>query len=80
MAEVVNLQDVQQKLYERLKPSGWADKLKMFLLSDDFSRILKRLYDEATAGKRFTPQLKQVFRAFEECPYKDLKVVIIGQD
>ena len=78
--ESVNIQEVQAKLYERLKPSGWGDKLKGFLLSDDFNRILSTLLIEAKDGKRFTPVVKQLFRAFEECPYDKLKVVMIGQD
>lgn len=76
----VNLEEIKVKLHERLKPSGWGDKLKTFILSDDFDKILKTLLKEAQAGHRFTPPLKQVFRAFEECPYDKLKVVIIGQD
>lgn len=76
----VDLGEIKQKLYERLKPSGWGDKLKTFIISQDFDKILKQLLQEAKEGQRFTPVLKQVFRAFEECPYKDLKVVIIGQD
>lgn len=78
--ESVNLQEIQTKLYERLKPSGWGDKLKGFLLSDDFLRILQTLLNEAKDGRRFTPQVRQLFRAFEECPYNDLKVIMIGQD
>jgi uracil-DNA glycosylase len=31
-------------------------------------------------SKRFTPPLKQVFKAFEECPVDSLKVIMIGQD
>ena len=80
MTETINLKDIQSKLYERLKPSGWADKLKGFLLSDEFYKILEELYKEAQEGKRFTPPLKQLFRAFEECPYDKLKVIMIGQD
>jgi uracil DNA glycosylase len=38
------------------------------------------LYTLSQDDKRFTPPLKQVFRAFEECPYDKLQVVIIGQD
>jgi len=76
----INLEDVKFKLYERLKPSGWADKLKTFILSDAFDSILMQLLSEVKANDRFTPTLKQVFRAFEECPYDDLKVVMIGQD
>ena len=78
--ENVDLRDTQIKLYERLKPSGWGDVLKTFLLSTDFESILEILLKQAKEGKRFTPQLKLVFKAFEACPLKDLKVVIIGQD
>lgn len=83
MAEIVNtinLEEIKGKLYEKLKPSGWGDKLKTFIMSDDFDKILRKLLAEVKDGQRFTPVLKQVFRAFEECPYKDLKVVMIGQD
>ena len=76
----INLSEVKDKLYEKLKPSGWGDKLKTFIVSDDFDKILKFLLAEAQAGKRFTPVLKQVFRAFEQCQFKDLKVVMVGQD
>lgn len=75
----VNLEDIRMKLYERLKPSGWADKLKTFLLSDYFMRILERLYKESQLKSHFTPELKYLFRAFEECPYKDLQLVFVGQ-
>jgi uracil-DNA glycosylase len=80
VSNTIDLKDIKDKLYERLKPSGWADKLKTFLLSEDFDKILTTLYSEAKSGHRFTPPLKKVFRAFEECPYNDLKVIVIGQD
>lgn len=76
----VNIEEVKMKLYENLKSSGWGDKLKSFILSSDFDRILNQLLADAKQGKRFTPVLKQVFRAFEECPLDRLKVVMVGQD
>lgn len=76
----INLEEVKLKLYERLKPSGWANVLKTFILSDAFDSILLELLKEAQSGSRFTPPLKSIFRAFEECPYKDLKVVWLSQD
>lgn len=76
----MTLKEVQQKLYENLKESGWGDKLKMFIMSQDFYQILETLYQESQAGDKFTPVIKDLFKAFQECPYKDLKVVIIGQD
>jgi len=76
----VDIEATKLKLYEKLKPSGWGDKLRTFIMSEDFTKILMHLLKEAREGKRFTPQLKQVFRAFEECPYSELKAVILGQD
>ena len=76
----MTLKEIQLKLYEKLKPSGWGDKLKMFLLSDEFTQILEHLYKNSQADKKFTPILKDLFRAFEECPYDKLSVIIIGQD
>lgn len=76
----VNLEEIQLKLYDKLKPSGWGDRLRSFIMSTDFENILKQLLKEAQGSNRFTPPLKQVFRAFEECPYNELKVVVMGQD
>jgi uracil-DNA glycosylase len=76
----VNIEEIKQKLYEKLKPSGWGDKLKSFILSSDFDKILQKLENEANEGKRFVPQLKYMFSAFEKCPYDKVKVVIVGQD
>jgi uracil-DNA glycosylase len=78
--EKPKLDEIKQKLYEKLKPSGWADKLKGFLLSSQMDDVLKTLESDVMDGNRFTPVLKNVFKAFEECKYSDLKVVIISQD
>ena len=80
MTESVDLLLIKQKLIDKLKPSGWSSKLRGFVMSSDFDVILDTLYRLREDGKRFTPPLKQVFRAFEECAVDDLKVVIIGQD
>ena len=80
MSNNVNIDEIQLKIYEKLKESGWGDKLKTFILSNDFNSILNTLLLEVQQDKRFTPTLKQVFRAFECCNLKDLKVLILGQD
>lgn len=78
--EKINIEDIKMKLYQNLKPSGWGDKLKSFILSDDFDKILSQLLSEAKSGKRFTPVLKQLFRFFEECPLQELKIIMVSQD
>lgn len=80
MTQTVDLAEIKCKLIEKLTPSGWATKLRGFILSSDFDKILDKLLAERDANKRFTPPLKHVFRAFEECPEKDLKIIMIGQD
>lgn len=80
MTQTVDLAQIKSKLIEKLTPSGWAIKLRGFIQSSDFDKILENLLQERDEGKRFTPPLKYAFRAFEECPISDLKVVIIGQD
>jgi uracil DNA glycosylase len=76
----MDLQEIKQKMFTKLEPSGWDRVLKSFIFSSDFDEILTRLWSLSQDNKRFTPPLKQVFRAFEECPYNKLQVVFIGQD
>ena len=78
----INPEEVASKMYNILKESGtgWHDLLKGFLLSNDFVKILNTLEDLVNDDKRFTPPLKDVFRAFTECPKDNLKVIVIGQD
>lgn len=64
----MTLKDIQLKLYEQLVPSGWGAKLKMFLLSDEFYKILETLHANSQDGKHFTPLIKDMFRGFKECP------------
>ena len=76
----MEIKEIQDKLITKLKFSGWSTKLRGFLLSSDFESILQKLYNDSQSGKKFTPILKNIFRAFEECEYDDLKVVMISMD
>jgi len=76
----MNLEEIKQKMFDKLEPSGWGRVLKSFIFSGDFDNILTKLYTLSQEDKRFTPPLKQVFRAFEECPYDKLQIVMVGQD
>lgn len=80
MENKLNIEEIKQKMFEKLEPSGWSRIFKPFIFSSEFDDILIKLYNVSQKGKRFTPPLKQVFRAFEECSYDKLQVVIIGQD
>lgn len=76
----MNTEEYKQKIFERLEINGWGEVLKSFIFSLEFEKVLTTLYSLTKEDKRFTPPLKQVFRAFEECPLNKLNTVIIGQD
>jgi uracil-DNA glycosylase len=59
---------------------GWWCKLSPFLLSSHMRTIGGTLTREITQGATITPTLDDTFRAFKECPYNNLKVVILGLD
>lgn len=80
MKEKLNIEDIKQKIFDKLQPSGWGQKLKPFLFSGDFDNILMQLHKLSIQNKKFTPTVKDLFRAFEECPYDELKVVMVGQE
>lgn len=74
------IDETKIKLISRLQESGWGEVLRLFLNSEDFTKIIAKLYDLSTGDKKFTPPLKYVFRAFEQCSWSKTKVVMIGQD
>ena len=80
MLDSVNLQDVKEKIIDKLADSGWGNKLRTFIKSSEMDDILETLLKEALDNKRFTPKVKDIFNAFTACPYDKTRVVIIGQD
>ena len=67
MKKLINIED------------GWYHKLKHVIESDkflDFGRFLK----EERTNKEIYPYKEEVFRIFNDVPFNDVKVVIIGQD
>jgi len=64
-----------------VEPLGsWGDILKPFIVSPDCDEIYRQLRELKVAGKKITPVPEQLYRAFKECPYEDLKCVFILQD
>jgi len=66
-------------MIDNLSDSGWCDVLKSEFVSDYFNNLQGFLNVE---GENYTvyPPYKEVFSAFNLTPFKDVKVVIIGQD
>jgi uracil-DNA glycosylase len=80
MSDKIDIDEIKDKIYAKLEPSGWARVLRGFIYSSEFENIVLSLARQTRDGKRFTPTMKNWFRAFEECPYDELKVIIVGQD
>ena len=80
MENKININEIKEKISDRLKESGWSKVLKSYIFSNDFEDSIKKLVTFVSQDQRFTPPLKNIFRAFEECPLNKLKVVVIGQD
>ena len=60
--------------------SEWSTILNPFVDSPSFDNVFNFLESAVSNGQRFTPPFKDVFNAFKECTYDNLKVVIVGQD
>jgi uracil-DNA glycosylase len=66
--------------FENKFEKGWGEKLRPFIESKECDEIYKFLKERSRLGHKILPNSNVIYRAFQECAYKDLKVVIIGQD
>ena len=82
----MNIKEIQEKFMNKLSDASespytsWAETLWNTIHSKAFSDPLLELAKEVDNGKKFTPKFRDLLRAYEMCPYRDLKVVIVGQD
>ncbi len=59
---------------------SWKEQLKNEFRQPYFTEIVNFLKAEKAAGKVIYPPGKFIFNAFNTTPFKDVKVVILGQD
>jgi uracil-DNA glycosylase len=57
---------------------SWHPKIKPFIESEECDGIYDVLKRESKRGKKIAPLSSDVFRAFKETPYDDLKMVLVG--
>ena len=75
-----NINKFKNQIKSDSEISGWDAILNPFVDSKSFDDVFSFLETAVTNGLRFTPPFKDVFNAFKECTYDNLKVVIVGQD
>jgi len=63
----------------KIHPS-WLSILKEEFGKKYFEDLIKFVKEEYAGGKKIYPEGKNIFRAFELCPFENVKVVILGQD
>jgi uracil-DNA glycosylase len=74
----ITIDKIKEIFITKLQKSGWDIPLRSFIYSTEFEKIINFLYKESKEGRKITPALRYIFRAFELCPYNELKVVIVN--
>ena len=59
---------------------NWEDFINSETKKDYFGEIKSSLMSDHNSGKKIYPKPKNFFKAFEICPYEEVKIVILGQD
>ncbi|MGB0375979.1 MAG: uracil-DNA glycosylase [Flavobacteriaceae bacterium] len=62
----------------RIHPS-WQEPLEKAFASPDFKHLIRFVRQEYRLHRCFPPG-KDIFRAFDLCPYEEVRVVLLGQD
>lgn len=68
-----------KKFPDHLQP-GWRDLLKNEVDESYFKTLMDFMRKEYARGATIYPARENIFRAFQEIDFQDVKVVIIGQD
>ena len=75
-----NLIKMTKKNHQVSFPVDWNLALKKASLKNSFNAPLENVFKELKQNKKITPDISNIFKAFELCKYKSTKVVIFGQD
>lgn len=58
----------------------WYPLLEPLFKSKGFENIRNQIKTYKSSGVKVLPDTRMTFRAFKECQYKDVQIVILGQD
>jgi len=74
MTQTIDIEEIKQKMFKRLEPSGWHRPLKSFIFSSDFENIIKQLVRLSKDGQRFTPKLSQILEHLKNARLMNLRL------
>lgn len=69
----MNWESFEDKFHE-----SWHRKMRPFIESEECDKIYEFLKKESKRGKQIAPLSSDTFRAFQETPFDDVKVVMVG--
>eukprot|EP00486_Rosalina_sp_Unknown_P000845 CAMPEP_0201566188 /NCGR_PEP_ID=MMETSP0190_2-20130828/5776_1 /ASSEMBLY_ACC=CAM_ASM_000263 /TAXON_ID=37353 /ORGANISM="Rosalina sp." /LENGTH=198 /DNA_ID=CAMNT_0047984545 /DNA_START=84 /DNA_END=677 /DNA_ORIENTATION=+ len=78
--DITSPQDITYANIDCLFPKSWRKYLSSEFGKIYFKKLRKTLDAEHKKGKEIFPPLEMTFKAFDLCPWDNLKCVIVGQD
>lgn len=68
---------VANKVADQLKTSGWYDILRLFLTSEEWVDIIRKLDESRKLKGSWIPKMKNALRWMQLCPAYNLKCIIV---
>lgn len=72
--------DPRLNQYKDLMGESWLMKLQPFMLSDKWARIKASINTALIAKVNLTPKTENIFKAFKQTPFHEVRVVLVGQN
>lgn len=66
-------------LCNKYHKTSWKNILPAVFESDNFDTAIHQLVSDVQAGQPFTPLIKDLFKSFDKCDLKDVKVVFVNE-
>jgi hypothetical protein len=70
----------RQSISSLITEPSWSDKLQPLLTDGNFQKIEDYLNAQWSSGKIIHPPRALIFEAFNQTPFDQVKVVLLGQD
>jgi len=76
----VDIEEKKEYFKSIAENTGWDPLIDDWLSDYNFTHVVNYLINQVNDGRRFTPRLKDILNGLILCPYKETKVLFIGQD
>lgn len=73
----LNYKKIANKVADQLKTSGWYDTLRLFLTSEEWVDIIRKLDESRKVKGQWIPKMKDALRWMQLCPTHKMSCVIV---